>query len=95
MMETKQVSKEDGIRCANLIKFLTAGRWDFTGTDVEEFMRVRKWVHDLAQSMATNLRETGVVGPATPPPAVAPASGPMKIKAMGPLGAGPGKRKKK
>lgn len=92
-MQLSNVSMEDGKYCATLVNILTKGRWDLSGSDAEELMKVRRWVHDLAMQMAQQLKSS------SPPPAAgspAPIQG-MKIKSAGPLPGKPksvGKRKK-
>jgi len=83
-VDISNVSNDDGRRCANLIAFLTKGRWDLTGKDAEELVLVKRWVHDLAQTMARKLA-----------PAAAPASsGGFRVKSAGPLPATKGRKKK-
>ncbi len=92
MMRVTEVSQEDGKACAQLMAFLKAGSWQLKGSDVDELMRVRKWVSDLALEMAKQLR-------AAPKPAeTAPASsdGGFRVTKMGPLpGAGKSRGKKR
>lgn len=82
-MQVSSVSNEDGRACAQLITFLKNARWELTGADVDELVKAKRWLQELAGLMANNLK-------AAQQPITAPDA-PMKIKAMGPIGT----RKKK
>lgn len=86
-MQLSEVRIEDGKACASLINLLKTGRWELSGDDAEELVRVKKWVHGLALSMAEKLKPAAQEK-AQPSPA--PASTAMKIKSRGPIG---GKKK--
>lgn len=90
-MQVTSVTEDDGKRCFHLIQFLKRVQ-GLSGEEVEEFMRVRKWVHDLAMGMAGQLKQTQS-GVGTPPP---PADG-FRVKSMGqlPVAKKPAKRGKK
>lgn len=82
-MEFSKVSNEDGRRCANLLNFLKNGRWELTGADAEELVRVKRWVHDLALGMAQQLKgNPEKEGPAAP---LAPDPGVMRVKSIKPM----------
>lgn len=90
-MDISQVSNEDGRACAQLLTFLKSARWELTGSDVDELVKAKRWLGELAGKMAANLK--GVPVPTPPPEASVPA---MKIKAMGPIaGSAPMKSRKK
>lgn len=76
-MKVSDVSREDGEVCANLINFLNAAKWDISGKDIDALMQVKKWVHDVAVLMATDLK---------PKTSETPSQDSFKLKAMGPLG---------
>jgi len=90
-MKLTDVSLDDGRRCAHLINLLKTGRWDLTGAEIDELVRVKQWVMLLAGAMAEQLKSKDAP-PA--PPAPAPAASSFKVKAMGPLGSAKPKKKK-
>lgn len=86
-MDISKLTSDDAIRCANLAKLLANGRWDLTGSNAEELVRVKKWVHDLAMQMAAQLK------PQAPTAKQEPQT--MKVKAMGALPPSKSSQKKK
>lgn len=84
-MIVSEVKIEDGRACANLINLLKTGRWDLSGTEAEQLVAVKKWVHEVALSMAKQL-ET----PKAAPVATQPVGG-FKIKSIKKV---PSKKKK-
>lgn len=85
-MNISNVTHDDGRRCAALIQFLRTGKWDMSGQDAEELVRVKQWVHALAMEMANQIKSADSSKKATAPV----ESMTMKIKAMGSLpGKGP------
>lgn len=84
-MRISEVNLEDGRMCIQLIKLLTAGRWDLSGADAEALVLTKKWVQALANDMGQQLKGQ------------APAASPkvqdtgFRIKAVGQL---PGKTQK-
>lgn len=92
-MQVSQVTNDDGRACAQLIRFLNAARWDLTGGDAEELIKCKRWIQDIAGKMAGQLKGSE---PAPTPAAPTPATDQtMRIKAMGPLGSSPQKKRKK
>lgn len=85
-MKLSDVTNDDGRACAQLLAFLKAGSWQLKGSDVDELMRVRVWVGQLAQQMASQLKAPTVVQAETPAASPPSSDGAFKIKAMGPLG---------
>lgn len=79
-MKLSDVTRDDGIRCANLFNLLKNGRFTLSDADTEEYTRVKKWLHDLMLEMARQLKTEAKA----PAPAAAPEGG-FKVKAMGRL----------
>lgn len=91
-MDVLHVSKEDAVKCAQLIQVLNKAYFDhITMADSEAMQAVKNWVHDVATKMATQLQAK----PEAPKPASEPEKPSFKIKAMGPLGSSKPARKKK
>lgn len=91
-MEISKITNHDGLACANLIKFLTKGRWDLSGEEAEVLMMTKKWVHDLALQMAAQLKSSKSPTSVT---STSPSSGGFKVKAMGPILGGSSNTRKK
>lgn len=94
-MQLANVTDDDGRRCAALIKLIATGRWDLSGKDAEELVRVKQWIQQLAGQMADQLRSKQPAPPATQadiPPA--PAGG-FRVRAAGPISTGKAGRKSK
>lgn len=90
-MKLSEVTGQDGVALATLLKVIAAARFDgLTGTDIEAFMRAKQWLHALATQMAEQLQ-----GQSTSAPTAASKSEGMKIKAMGPIGASSTSKKKR
>lgn len=81
-MDLSNVTLDDGRRLAALVQLLKAGRWDLSGAEAEELVRVKLWVQELATKMVPALKS-----PPTPAPSqeAAPAGGGFKVKSMGQL----------
>lgn len=67
-MRILDITLDDGRRCANLLAFLSKGKWELNASDAEELGRVKKWVHDLAVAMATELKTGPQAAAASAPP---------------------------
>lgn len=81
-MNVNEVSNEDGRACAQLLKFLSHGKWELSGDDAEILSKTKQWVHGLAIKMANDIKSKS--NPAPVPPPVSESTG-FKIKGMGPL----------
>ncbi len=73
-MDISKISREDGIQCIQLLNFLKKARWDLTGADIDELIKVKQWVQQLATKMAEQLKN---------PPLSTEV--PIKIKTIGAL----------
>lgn len=92
-MQVSQVSNEDGIQMAHVVKALGVARFDnITGSDAEKLTAAKRWLAGIAQQMAAQLGDVNKAKPAT---AAAPATGGFKVKAMGSLPTSGRNRKKK
>lgn len=81
----------DGKACAQLISLMRAGKWELSGSDWDTYRGVVQWVHSLATSMASDLKEKGPKEKALEDPV-----GGFRVKSMGTLpGKLPGKKTKK
>lgn len=89
MMQVSNVSEADGRACAQLLNFLKAGRWDLTGMDAEKLIDTKRWVAQMAQQMAEQLRAGKPATSGTPE-----QNQTMRVKAIGPI-ANSSKSKKK
>lgn len=88
-MQVSNVSQQDAVACAQLIRALQAARFDgLSGKDIEAYMVSKKWIADLGLQIANQLpgphREV--------PKPTAPAEPQMRVKAMGPIGGSPQKK---
>ena len=82
-MHVANVTREDGIACAHLIRALQIARFsDLSQKDMEAFLEAKKWLAGLANSMAGQLRSDSSAPPSTPPP---PAAGGMRVTGLGAL----------
>lgn len=97
-MQVSNVTNDDGRMMAQLINFLSKGRWDLTGADAEALVGVKRWASAVAGSMATQLAPAKATptatSAATPAPASTDSPG-FKIKAMGSLNAPLTRKRKK
>lgn len=89
-MEVSKVTNDDGRAMAQLINFLTKGRWDLTGADAEALVGVKRWAASVAGAMAAQLSpaQKAAAAPAPGAASVEPAApGGFKVKQMGSLDA--------
>lgn len=92
-MLISQVSQQDAVACAQLIRALQAARFDgLSGKDIEAYMVSKKWIAEIGLQIANQLpgphREVSKQEPA--PTESLPV---MKIRSMGPLPGGPATKK--
>lgn len=87
-MKISDVSMNDGKMCAQLLNLLKMGRWELSGPDIAAHSATVQWVHYLASQMASELKPT-----ATADKSASKTDGGLKIKAMGPIGSQPRKKK--
>lgn len=94
-MQLSNISLEDGRAMATIMKLLASGRWDLSGKDTEHFVVAHRWIAEIAKAMAAQLQSSPKSAAAPDPASQAgAASQSIKIKAMGPLGSSPSKRRK-
>lgn len=55
-MQVNQATLDDGRNCAILIQLLKAGRWNFSGGDVAAYATVMKWVHEIGNQLAPQMK---------------------------------------
>lgn len=84
-MQLSNVTSEDAVACAQLIRALQIARFDgLNGKDIEAYMMSKKWIADLGLQIASQLP-----GPhqrvVTPPAPIVPADT-IRVRAMGPIG---------
>lgn len=90
-MQVSEVSNEDAMQLACVIKALGVATFpSVSGKDIDAVYLAKRWLFELAQKVASGLPKK------VPVPSAPPASSTqgMKVKAMGPIGSSP-KRKKK
>lgn len=91
LLDVSKVSNDDGKACAQLMNFLKLGKWELSGSDADVLYRTKAWVMELARKMAADLKsQPPISGPA---PSPASSSNGFKVKAMGPIGKPPRKKK--
>lgn len=96
-MQVSNVTQQDAVACAQLIRALQAARFDgLSGKDIEAYIVSQKWLGELGLQIAKLLpgpHQAALVKPKEEPKA---GDQTMRIKAMGPIGGKPmSKRKKK
>lgn len=76
-MKITDVQNDDAKRCAQILKLISIGRWDLSGGDADEFVKVKAWLQSLAQAMSADLTKTK--------PQESSTTAGMRVKSMGAL----------
>lgn len=100
-MQVGNVTNEDGIQAATLLKILEVARFDgVSGVDIEKFSKAKTWFAGIGKQMAEVLKDTSSAGKSsnaatrTPTAVSAPLDKGFKVKSLN-TAAGAVRRKKK